>query len=71
MNKEVQSLLQYAEILNVQVEDLREIVEVVMREKSDMINSSLAAQLDFLFTESQDAEAVRFILKELTGNGRQ
>jgi glycerol-3-phosphate responsive antiterminator len=71
MNKEVQSLLQYAEILNVQVEDLKEIVETVMQEKSNMVNSDLAAQLDFLLTESQDPDAVRFILKEVTGNGRQ
>lgn len=69
MNKEVQSLLQYAEILGVQVEDLKEIVEVVMREKTEMVNSDLAAQLDFLLAESQDADAVRFILKELASNG--
>lgn len=68
MNQEVQSLLQYAELLDIQIEDLQDVVQAIMKEKSDQVNSSLHNQLEFLLSESGDAEAIRFILKEIVSD---
>lgn len=66
MNKEVQSLLQHAELLGVQVEDLKNIVNAILTEKNQKVNASIAAQIDFLLTESgNDSDTIRFILKDV------
>lgn len=66
--KELQSLIQYAEILEIQVEDLSHAVNSIMAEKSRSVNSSVPAQLRFLLSETHDAVMIRSILKMVVEN---
>lgn len=67
MDKKLQSLIQYAEILGIQVEDLSDVVDNVVEEKLEFINGSLENQLTFLLAESDgDDDTIRFMLKTMT-----